>query len=108
MRVEPAQHALDRALEQGAVVDLLDVGGADLVEHVGEDAQFRQRQLPWLVVSRQHVRGGGIGADGDFRFLRVRETARQASRQRECCAKAANGKRREKRAHTTTLEHKKR
>jgi hypothetical protein len=57
VRVEPVQHALDGVLQQRAVVHLFDVGLADLLEHVDEHAQFRERQLAallWFI-------GGGIG-----------------------------------------------
>ena len=40
VRVERGQHAVDGALDQGVVVDRVDVGRAHLVEHVHERVQF--------------------------------------------------------------------
>ena len=51
MRIEPVEHAVDRLLDQLAVVRLLDVVGAHALEHVAE-----QIELP------VGVRGGRLGA----------------------------------------------
>ena len=39
MRVEPGQHAVDRVLDQLAVVDRFDIFGADALEHVAEQVE---------------------------------------------------------------------
>ena len=43
MRVERRQHAVDRALDQRMVVDLVDIVGADPLEHAEEGLQFLLR-----------------------------------------------------------------
>ena len=40
MRVEGGQHAVDRRLDQLLVRDRLDIGGADLLEHVAEQVEL--------------------------------------------------------------------
>ena len=40
MRVEPGQHAVDRGFDQLGVVRLLDVVGADPLEHVAEEGEL--------------------------------------------------------------------
>ena len=40
MRIEPGQHAVDRRFDQLGVVGLLDIVGADALEHVAEQAEL--------------------------------------------------------------------
>ncbi len=54
MRIERGQHAVDRRLDQICVIGLLDIVGADALEHVAE-----QIELPVGVGRR---RGGAVGA----------------------------------------------
>ena len=43
MRVEGRQHAVDRSLDQGMVVDIVDIVGADPLEHAEEGLEFLLR-----------------------------------------------------------------
>ncbi len=61
MRIQPHEHALDGVLQERAVVDLLDVALADLVEDVGEGAQLVEGQAP--VVRLQGGLGGAAEQD---------------------------------------------
>src|SRR5690606_19489637 len=45
MRVQVEQHAANGGFQQGAVVDFLDVGAADALHHLGEHAQFGDRDV---------------------------------------------------------------
>ena len=74
MRVEPGQHAVDRVLDQLAVVRLLDVVGAHALEHVAE-----QIELP------VGVGGGRLGArtDEDHMWLCREQRHCRSSRRAE-------------------------
>ena len=68
MRIEPGQHAVDRGFDQLGIVRLLDVVGADPLEHVTE-----QVELP-VGVRRRGLRAG---ADADRHQSRLRRQQRQ-------------------------------
>ena len=81
MRIEPAQHAVQRILHQFLVGDRLDIIGADPLEHVAE-----QREQPVGVAvgaCPRTVVGEGVGDDAarsSRRRPRRRGRRRQASR----------------------------
>ncbi|MOA33286.1 hypothetical protein D3C78_1545700 [compost metagenome] len=61
MRVEVAEHALDGVFQQGLVVHRFDIGRLDAVHHLGEGAQFIQRQGGLGVFHRgRHRLGRGL------------------------------------------------
>ena len=59
MRIEAGEHAVDRAADQGLVVDLLDIFGADPLEHAHE--------LVELAIGVDVDRGEGGGGGGNER-----------------------------------------
>ncbi len=77
MRIEVAEHALDRVFQQSLVVHRLDVRGFDPVHDLGEGAQLFQRQR------RLGGRGSACRSDGRGRLCgeRQRRADHQGDRQ---------------------------